>query len=267
MDYIILPELNDKVLKKLKSMINIRCIKNICVSDNLMENKKFTNFANDNSLKIMDGKWLFKNIVDQVVQYIVDIKNESLANYEIAFLCNKLDETILEKIRELCLKAKVCNILTNNIRQYQKFEEEIYQTSGIILNISNNYKRAMTKSNIIINFDFSVKDLEKCIFPKNGYIINIDRNIKIEKKEFSGRNIVFYEIDMPRKYMEYQEILNGFNSSILYESFIYKHTNYKNIKKELLEDDARILYLEDFNKKIIKNENLNLPKTLDKISI
>ena len=63
------------------------------------------------------------------------------------------------------------------------------------------------------------------------------------------------------------DTLEGFNSSILYESFIYKKTNYRNIKKELLEDDAKILYLKDCNGKIMTNPNFNLPKTLDKITI
>lgn len=267
MDYIILPELNDKTLKKLKNMANIRCWRNICVSDNLREDDTFIKFAKENSLKIMDGKWLFKNMINQVMEYIINVKNEHLGNQEISILCNKLDETILEKIKELCMEVKICNILTNNLKQYQKLEEEIYKTNGIILNISNNYKRAMSKSNIIINFDFSNKYLEKCIFPKNAYMININKNIKIDKKDFNGRNIVSYEIDMPEKYLEYQENLTGFNSTILYESFIYKNTIYKNIKKELEEDGVKILYLQDFYDKIIQNQNLNLSKKLDKITI
>lgn len=267
MDYLILPALNGKILSKLKHLANIRCWKNVCVSDNLRKEKEFRKFAKENSLKIMDGKWLFKNLVDQVVEYIVDAKNEPLANQEIAILCHHLDETILEKIKEICVKVKVCNVLTNHPKQFQKLEEEIYQTSGIVLNLSNNYKRAAMKSSMIINFDFSKKDLEMCVFPKNAYIIQVGKKIEIDKKELESRNIVFYGIDMPEKYVEYQKILDGFHESILYESFIYKHTSYRNIKKELFEDDARILYLEDFNHKKLKNPNLILPKTLDKIPI
>ena len=267
MDYIVLPELNDKTLKKLSNMAKIRCWKNICVSDNLLDNEKMIKFASENSLKIMDGNWLFKNIVDKVLEYVVDFRNDIMANQEISFLCNKLDETILEKLKEIATKVKICNVLTSNAKQYNKLEEEIYQTKGIILNVSNNYKRALTKSNVIINFDFSLQDLKKCILPKNGYLINLDPKMKLDKKELNTRNIVFYEIDMPFKYIEYQEKLQGFNSSILYESFIYKNTNYKNIKKELLKDDLQIIYLQDSKGKAIKKSNLNFEKTLDKITI
>lgn len=267
MDYIILPQMNEKMLKKLKNIANIRCWKNICVSDNLRKEKSFMKFAKENHLKVLDGKWLFKNMVDQVVEYIVLAKEEMLVNQEISILCQQLDETILEKIKEICVKVKLCNILTNHTKQFQKLEEEIYQTNGIVLNVSNNYKRAISKSSIVINFDFSRKDIEKCVFSKNAYFINLDKNIKFDKKECNERNIIFYGIDMPEKYVEFLDTLEGFNSSILYESFIYKKTNYRNIKKELLEDDAKILYLKDCNGKIMTNPNFNLPKTLDKITI
>lgn len=154
MEYVILPNLNNKSLKRLEHLSSIKCWKNVCVSDNLIERKEFKNFLNKKSLKVMDGNWLFKNIVDKIVEYLVDIKNENMANQEIAILCNKLDEVIIEKIKELCMRVKVCNILTNDMNQYRKLESDLYQKSGIILNISNNYKRAISKSNIIINFDF-----------------------------------------------------------------------------------------------------------------
>lgn len=266
-DYIILPSVNNKLLRNLKKLSNVRCWKNICVSNNLMENDDFISFANENLLNVMDGKWLFKNIVDKIVEYIAEVRNESLATLEISILCNKLDETIIEKIKEICVKVKICNIITNNTKQYKKLEEEVYQSNGVILNVSNNYRRALAKSSIVINFDFSDRDLEKCIFYRNAYMINIDKSVKVDKKEFGGRNIVSYKMDLPEKYLEYKDILNDFDSSILYESFIYKHTNYRNIKNELIRDEAKIAYLEDSNHKIIKNQDFNLPKKLDKISI
>lgn len=261
-DSIILPSVNDKTLKKLKHMATIKCWKNICVSDNLLQNPKFMQFVNNNAFHLADGKWLFKVMSDKVLEFVVSMKNEIMANQEISILCNQLDETILEKIKEICKKVKICNILTNNIKQFQKLEEEIYAINGIILNVSNNYKRALMKSNIVVNFDFDTKFLEKCSFSKNAYFIDLKRNL-----DFLGRSIIDFEISMPHNYIADKETLRGFSNKTLYESFIYKHTNYKNIQKELEEDNVKILYLKDSNGKIIKNPNLNLPKTLDKIVI
>lgn len=264
---IVLPEVNEKILKKLKILADIRCWKNVCVCNELMKNEKFLNFAKTNNLKIMDGRWIFKNIADKVVEYVISYRNQNIENQEIAILCNNIDETILEKIKEISLKVKVCNILTNNIRQYKKIEENIYQTNGIILNISNNYKKLLLKSSLILNFDFSESDLEKCVFAKDSYIVNFLENIDISKKYWNGKNICFFEINMPEKYIELTNDFKGFNESILYESFIYKKTSYRNIKKEIIDDDVKINCLLDINKNKIKKPDLNLEKTLDKITI
>ena len=205
-------------------------------------------------------------MMDQVVDYVADMKNEFLGNQEISILCNHLDEIISEKIKEIAIKVKVCNILTNGVKQFQKLEEEIYLTNGIMLNVSNNYKKVLSKSNLVINFDFREDDFEKCVFSKNVHLINLQKELNLDKKGFNGTNIVSFGIDMPIKYKKYQENLQGFNSSNLYESFIYKRTNYKNIQKELFQDDAKIMYLQDSNFKILKKENLILPKTIDKMT-
>ena len=54
---IILPNINNKVLKNLRKLGQIRCWKNICISDNLQGNIKFIEFVNENGWHILDGKW------------------------------------------------------------------------------------------------------------------------------------------------------------------------------------------------------------------
>lgn len=264
---IIIPEINEKILKKLKILSEIRCWKNICISEDLRNNEKFLDFAKSGSLKIMDGRWLFKNLADKVMEYIFDYRNQKIENQEISILCNKIDEVIVEKIKEISSMVKVCNILTNNIKQYKKLEENLYKTNGIILNISNNYKKVLLKSSLILNFDFLSNDLEKCVYAKDSYIVNFEKNMDISKKYWDGKNISFYEIQMPKKFCEQKKFFEGFNDSILYESFIYKKTSYRNIKKEVIDDDIKINYLIDSNGNNVKKPDLNLEKTLDKITI
>ena len=264
-EYIVLPNVNKRLLGNLKKLSNIRCWKNICVSNNLMENYEFMNFANENLLNVMDGKWLLKNIVDQIVEYIADSRKEAINTYEVSILCNKLDDTIIEKIKEICQRVKTCNIITNNRKQYIKLEEEMYKEKGIILNISNNYKKAAEKSIIVINFDFDNRQIQNCILSSNSYIINVNKNL--EKNGFDGKNLISYKMNLPEKYSEYEKIFENFDTNTLYESFIYKHTNYNNIKKELVSDEVKIVYLKDSNDKIIKNLEDNLSKKLDKIKI
>lgn len=263
---IVIPEVNQKMLNKLKILANVRCWRNICVSNNLLENPDFLTFASSNSLNIMDGRWLFKKMADKVVEYAFEVFQEKMENKEVAILCNDADDTIFEKIKEIASRVKVCHILTNNRKQFQKLEEDFYRNKGIILDVSSNYKKAILKARVLVNFDFSKKDLEKkCIFSKDSILINIKEDCEISKKYWEGKNITFFAIDMPSKYLEYQEKLEGFETSILYESLIFKNTSYRNIKKELEEDDAKILYLIDCQQEILKKSLANFPKTLDKI--
>ena len=264
-ELIILSSVNKKVIRDLKKMKNIKCWKNICISNNLIENNEFIDFTNQNNLNIMDGKWLLKNIVDKIVEYIAESRKEPLNTYEISILCNKLDNTIVEKIREISQKVKKCNIITNNQKKYENIKEQIKKETGKIFNVSNNYKKSAEKSIIVINFDFDDKQIQKCIFSPNAYIINVNK--KLENNDFGRRNIISYKINLPEKYLKYQNIFENFDSNTLYESFIYKNTSYKNIKKQLNQDDAKIVYLKDVNDKIIKKSKDNLSKKLDKITI
>ena len=51
----------------MKELARIGCWKNICISNNLMENDKFLEFIQENSLKLMDGKWLGKHMANEIV--------------------------------------------------------------------------------------------------------------------------------------------------------------------------------------------------------
>lgn len=263
-ELIILPTINKKVIKELKKMKNIKCWKNICISKNLIDNNEFIEFVNENNLNIMDGKWILKNIVDKIIEFIAESRNESTNTYEITFLCNKLDDTIVEKVKEVCQIVKKCNVITNNQKQYKKLEERLYKDLGIVLNVSTNYKKTAEKSIIIINFDFNHLQFQKCSFNQDAYIINTNKSI--DNSLFDSKNIIYYKMDLPKKYLGLEKNFENFDTNSLYESLIYKNTNYKNIKKELIQDGARIVYLKNSEEKIIKKTKENLPKMLDKIT-
>ena len=264
-ELIILSSVNKKVIRDLKRMKNIRCWKNVCLSNNLIENNEFIDFTNQNNLNIMDGKWLLKNIVDKILEYIAESRKEKLNTYEVTSLCNKLDDTIVEKIKEIAPKVKKFNIITNNPKQYKKLEEELYKEKGVVLNISTNYKKTAENSIIVINFDFNEEYVKKCAFKLNAYIINTNKDI--DKLSFEGKNLISYKMGLPEKYSKVESILNNFDTNSLYESFLYKNTSYKNIKNELVEDNAKIVYLKDSSNKIIKKSKENSSKKLDKITI
>lgn len=251
---------NKNTFKRLEKYIKSKCVKRVCLSNKLIENVKFMEFINGQDVYVFDGNWIFDFIIRKTINYVVELKKEDLKYQEISIMINDINDATIDLIKELSDKIKLLNIITNKDGMFRKIEETLKEEKGIMLNINNNYKKSLLKSDIIINFDFSEEEFNKYIFPKRACIISKDKNIKILTKAFEGVNIVDYEISIPRKYLKYLINFKDFNNVILYESFIKKRTIIKNIIKEIDEDKIEILGLLGQNGKINKREINNLSK-------
>ena len=256
-----IPNTEKSVLDKLAKYIKIKCITRVCLSKKLMNNFEFINFIENQKVKIFDGRWLFKYLINDCIQYICSSKKENMQYQEISFLINKLDRVGFFNILEIAPKVKVLNIITSNVKQFKRIENILYEESGIVLNINNNYSKSLIKSDIIFNFDFSEEEFNKYELPRKACIINLNQEVNIKSKSFEGINSNFYEIQMPVKYLK-NICLKDFFDEILYESYIYKNTNPENIKRELKQDNIRINFLIGKNERIRKNEYLKLSKKM-----
>lgn len=257
-----IPNIEKQTLNKLSRYIKIKCINRVCLSDNLLEKIEIREFLKNENVNFFDGKWLFQHMIKECVEYVCICKKEEMVYQEITLLSNNINNIIKDTIIELSSDVRVLNIVTENENKFKRIEKELYEEKGIILNITNNYEKSLSKSNIIFNFDFSEEEINKYNIPRNACIINLCNQVKINKKAFEGINANFYDIQIPRKYLKNSIYLNGFNNSILYESYIYKNTNPQNIKKEIKNDGVNILFLNGINGKIRKNEYLNLSKKI-----
>jgi len=159
-------------------------------------------------------------------------------------LVEEPDDLVLEMIRKLCQHFKTINIATHQIRKFDNIEKEIYESQGLILNITNHFKKVCAKSQLVFNFDFQEKDFEKLIFLPDAIIVHLKQNMEVKQSNFKGKIIDFYGIDLPVQYKKLYDKLHRFNSSRLYESFIYKHTSVSNILKEIQKDHITMISLE-----------------------
>lgn len=257
-----IPNLKEKTLEKISKYMKQNCIGRVCLSNELLDNEKFMMFMEKENIKVFDGKWLFKHLLIKTLEYIVSSKKERIESQEVSILTNNINEIIAYNIKEISSRVKVFNIITEKDSKFKKIEKEIYKENGIILNINNNYKKSLIKSDIILNFDFSEEEINKYSLPKKACIINLNGKIKINSKSFEGININFYEILLPTKYLRNLVEFKNFDSSILYESFIYKNTSPVNISKEIDYDNINIKFLNGIKGKIRKNEYLNLSKKI-----
>ena len=237
---------NYKKLKKItKHLIQIPRT-NVVLSKELYQIEEFKNQLYQKNTNILDGKWLWNYLLEASLNYIVNQQKVPIQEQEIAIMTNDNSETNLKNIIQLSQKVKHMNIITNHFNQFKPIEEYLYSKLGIMITITNNKKKALKKSNIIINLDFTEEEVNQYNLPYKAIILNINEEIKIYSKKFSGVNIINYKIRLPKEHIEIFEqynMLEEFDHNILYESVLYGKDNYDNIVKKIKENKSQIDYL------------------------
>lgn len=117
-----------------------------------------------------------------------------------------------------------------------------------MLNVSNNKKRSLTKTDIIINIDFPEELINKYKIFDKAIIVNVNDKIDLQSKRFNGININYYKMKIPDKYK-----LEGFQNEIIYESLIYGK-KYEKIKVRFDKDKIKIKKLLGKNGPIMESE-------------
>ena len=107
--------------------------------------------------------------------------------------------------------------MTNNINYFKPLKEKLWDEDGIIITLTNNKKKALSKSNIILNVDFSEEVINRYIIFDEAILINLEEEIKIRKKRFCGKIINDYKIK-PKENSE----LEAFLKKEEYENFDIK---------------------------------------------
>ncbi len=253
-DKIILPVTKDepidnkraKILAlKTKKILEKTGCKKICLSKKIKKQTEYINDLRIFNIEIIEGKWLFSILINKILDYITNKNKIKKSDTTISVLINDLDKDyIYEHIKSVIKEYKTVNIITNNTSKFKKLEEEIYQKNGIMINISNNKKKSLMRSKIILNIDFSNELINQYNLPENAIIININNKIKIAKKRFNGININDYEI----KYLNIDEFdydkYNLYEQKDIYESQIYQNQPFEYIKRKIERDKVEIAYLQ-----------------------
>ena len=261
----VIPKINKKFIKKVDKILRLSGDKQICISDELYYREEFMNLIKKNDLNIIDGSWIRRYILIDILNYIKSCSNEAFSEKEIAFFIDSDYELVVEYIKILAPKFKLVTIVTNNIRKFSKIEERFLSQYGINLNIVNNYRKSLIKTNIIVNIDFEEKEMKKYTIYNRAIFINLYNKYEISSRKFEGVNITNLQISMPDKYLDYVELFYNFNYLNVYESCIKKRTSIKNIFNEIEKDKFEIIWLENEKGMLQKKEFLGEnKKVLDK---
>ncbi len=237
----------EKIVKKLEK----EGVTNIVLSHEIQKNKNFINAINANNIRIFDGRWLEKYLIPEILEYVINNKNIKKEECEIAVATNEITDIGIETIKNLARQYKKLTVVTNHIERLKKIEKELYSNEGILIVISNNKKKSLAKSQIILNLDFNNQILNQYRLNENAVILNVEGGIKINSKRFCGLNINNYEIEISKEECIWRENMNVFQKKDLLEAKLYARDTLKNIRKKINESKVTVRQLFGENGKIV----------------
>lgn len=233
----------EKIAKKtIKVIGKISNSKKIVLSKKMKKEEKYINYLNEYGIEIADGRWLFEILLTDIVNYIVE--KQKIERVNISVLINDLTDKEFENIKLLAQKYMTINIVTNHIEKFRKLEQQL-QEKGIIATITNNKKKSLMKSQIIINIDFPKELINKYRINESATIVNVKRPIKITQKRFNGITVNDYEIEYRNDICNEKFFVDKYNLKDLYEAEMYKRDSFTNLRKKIKNDKVLInkLYL------------------------
>lgn len=240
-----------KLAQKTKKLLDKTNSKKIIISKNIKKITSYINYLHSYNYEIVDSKWLFEVLSSKALDFIVEKKNMKKEEIKVGILVNDLTENTLENIRNIVKQYKSVNIVTNHLEKFKKIEEQILQEDGIIMTVTNNKKKSLLKTNLILNIDFSAESINKYNINEYAIIINIKRNVKINQKRFKGVNINDYEIEFEKNNKDFESVdFSKYKLTEMYEAKLYKKIPYKNIVEILKKDKVKISMLQGSNSKI-----------------
>lgn len=245
----------EKQAKKLAKSIRKECKKHgvnkVVLSKKIQNNKMVYNKIYESAINSFDGKWLQKYMAYEILDYILKNKNLKKEETEIAILTNYISNDAVETIKLLAKEYKRINIVTKQINEFKNLEEKIYDEYGMMITVSDNKRKSLLKSEIILNFDFKEKQLNEYNIFEEAIIVNLQGKTKINKKRFNGLIVNDYEIYSTREddYFGLDKIKNYYIKDLLEES-IFRKDSFENIRRNITYGHYKIKELYGLNGKL-----------------
>lgn len=228
----------EKIAKKTQKISKqISSSKKIILSKKMKKEEKYINYLNTYGFEIANGRWLFEVLLTDIVDYAVE--NQKMEKVNISILINDLTDIELENIKILAKKYNTINIVTNHIEKFKNLEKKLGE-QGIIITITNNKKKSLMKSQIIVNVDFPKELINKYRINENAVVINVKKSLKIVQKRFNGLTVNDYEIDFKNDVCDEKFFGGGYDLKDLYEAGMYKKSSFADLRKKIKNDKVCI---------------------------
>ncbi len=197
-----------KLIKKINKVLKVNNSNKVIISKELKKEEEFINLLYSNGIDIIQGKYLFKAIIEKFLENICIKNNLKKQDVCIAITVNDVNEWVVKLIEKLSTKFKMINVVTKKANYFKNIQKRLYDENGIIITITNNKKKALSKTDIVLNIDFPEEIINKYNIKDDAIIINLEEKVKIKKKRFNGKIINDYEINVKEDTDMYNALLN-----------------------------------------------------------
>lgn len=109
-----------KCINNIERIVRKYNVKFIILSKKVKELEEIKNICLCNNIKILDGKYLLKVMITNVLEHILNARNEKLETQNIHIVINQNSEINIDLIEYLSGKVKSVNIVTKKIRNFRK---------------------------------------------------------------------------------------------------------------------------------------------------
>lgn len=223
----------EKNIKKVISKIVKAEINAVVLSKELKANKQLINELNSANIRIFDGRWLEKYLTYEILEFILKQKNQKKEETELAITTNEITDSCIQIVKTLAKQYKRVTVVTNHLNKLRKIEKELYDEYGILILVSNNQKKSLAKTQLILNMDFNKEVLNKYKINENAVILNLEGDMIIYNKRFNGINVNNYEIEVGREEIIWRTNMDKFETKELLEASLYMKDTFDNIRAKI----------------------------------
>ena len=195
-----------RVIREILKKLNYYDCKKVILSKQLKQDNILKQILYDSNNYIINGEYLFKILLEKIIEKASTDNNIKSENSQITIISNTLENWLESFLENSVTKFKILTIVTENSIIFKKLENKFLEKEGTILTITNNKKKSLSKSNIIINLSLNEEQFNKYNIFENSIIINAKGNIKIYKKRFNGKIINGFQIALKKDSKIYRDL-------------------------------------------------------------
>lgn len=179
-----------RTLKKIKKYN----VQNVVLNNELNKNTEFKSLLTENKKYIVTGNRIGKILLPKIIDDISKYSKCPKEKLKIILLMNEYSIENIDLIECISKDVKQLSVVSKNYTKYEKTANKLYLNYGYMVKLYNNDIREFKRDNIIINMDFTEKEIKNMILPRNGILISLNERINSLRKNFNG--IIINDLDI-----------------------------------------------------------------------